>query len=102
MSKLFWVGVLIGVIILWWGDAFPPPLSQYGNKSTSDPKPRLRILGVRIHHSTLGMIGLFGASIMFHLKIPGSDIALGISILFLVSQLPEIVHYKTLFWEDFA
>jgi hypothetical protein len=93
----FWIGVLIGLTILWYTDALPTSFSQYGYKHgflTSITT------GTRLHHSTLGIIGFFIASLMKRFELPCSRIVLGISMLFLISQLPEIFKHGTLFWND--
>ena len=97
------MGVIIGLGVLWYSDALPEPFSSIGYKGNPNPI-RLRIKGIRIHHSTLG-IGLIGLASILHMfdrSKSFSDFFLGLGMLWLGSQIIEIYQHKTLFWEDFA
>ncbi len=96
----FFLGVLLGIVILYYESALPPPFNHIGYKQKK--RNRLRLFGIRIHHSTLGIIGLISSYLLNSTEQLISTIIFGTSIIFLISQIPEIVEHRTLFWEDEA
>ena len=63
---------------------------------------RIRFYGIRIHHSSIGLLGFLIASIVNPYSKNLSQLILGISVIFFLSQLPEIISHGTVFWDDGA
>ncbi len=96
----FFIGVLLGIVILYYESALPPPFNHIGYKQKK--RNRLRLFGIRIHHSTLGIVGLISSYLLNSTEQLFSTIIFGTSAIFLISQIPEIIQHKTFFWEDDA